>query len=65
MVLLKSNCKPNKLWVDQVKEFYNSPMEKWLDDDDILMHLTDNEGKSVLLRGFQELWRLKVIKNNS
>ena len=55
MVLLKSNCKPNKLWVDQVKEFYNSPMEKWLDDDDILMHLTDNEGKSVLLRGFQEL----------
>ena len=65
MVLLKSNCKPNKLWVDQVREFYNSPMEKWLDDDDILMHLTDNEGKSVLLRGFQELWRLKVIKNNS
>ena len=55
MVLLKSNCKPNKLWVDQVREFYNSPMEKWLDDDDILMHLTDNEGKSVLLRGFQEL----------
>ena len=65
MVLLKSNCKPNKLWVDQVREFYNSPMEKWLDDDDVLMHLTDNEGKSVLLRGFQELWRLKVIKNNS
>ena len=55
MVLLKSNCKPNKLWVDQVREFYNSPMEKWLDDDDVLMHLTDNEGKSVLLRGFQEL----------
>ena len=65
MVLLKSNCKPNKLWVDQVREFYNSPMEKWLDDDDVLMHLTDNEGKSVLLRGFQEHWRLKVIKNNS
>ena len=65
MVLLKSNCKSNKLWVDQVREFYNSPMEKWLDDNDILMYLTDNEGKSVLLRGFQELWRLKVIKNNS
>ena len=54
MVLLKSNCKSNKLWVDQVREFYNSPMEKWLDDNDILMYLTDNEGKSVLLRGFQE-----------
>ena len=41
----ESNCKPNKSWVDQGREFYNSPKQKWLDDNDIFMYLTNNEGK--------------------
>ena len=36
----ESKRKPNKLWVDQRREFYNSPMQKWLDDNDILMSST-------------------------
>ena len=31
-IVNESNCKPNKLQVDQRKEFYNKLMPKWLDD---------------------------------
>ena len=27
-----SNCKPNKLWVDEKIQFCNNIMQKWLDD---------------------------------
>ena len=27
----ESNCKPNKLWVDRGREFYNNLIQKWLD----------------------------------
>ena len=46
--MIKSNRKPNKLWVDQGREFYNNLMRKWLDNNDILMYYTHNEGKSVV-----------------
>ena len=36
------NRKPNKLWVDQRKEFYNKLMQEWLDNNDILMYSTHN-----------------------
>ena len=44
-ILNESKSKPSKLWFDQGKEFYNSFMQKCLDDNDILMYLTHNEGK--------------------
>ena len=44
-IVNESKPKPNKLWVDQEKEFYNNLMQKWLDDNDIVMHSTHNEGK--------------------
>ena len=28
----ESNCKQNKLWVDQGREFYNKLMQEWLDN---------------------------------
>ena len=34
----ESNCKPNKLCIDQGREFYNNFMQKWLDDNDILIY---------------------------
>ena len=37
-IVKKSNCKPNKLWIDQGREFNNSLMQNWLDDNDILMY---------------------------
>ena len=39
--------KPNKLWVDQGREFYNKLMQEWLDSNNILMYSTHNEGTSV------------------
>ena len=30
-IVNKSNHKPNKLWVDQGREFYNKRMQEWLD----------------------------------
>ena len=43
----QSNRKPNKIWVDQGREFYNV-FKKWLSDNDIIMYSTYNEGKSVV-----------------
>ena len=57
-VLKKSNRKPSKIWVDEVGEFYNNSFKKWLKDNDIAMHSTHNEGKSVVAERF-----LRTIKN--
>ena len=54
-IVNKCNCKPNKLWVDQKREFYKKPMQEWLDNNDILMYARHNEGKSII--------RWKVYKN--
>ena len=47
-IVNKSKRKLNKLWVDKARLFYNNPMQKWLDDKNILMYSTNNEGKSVV-----------------
>ena len=38
----ESNCKPNKLWVDRGREFYDKLMQEWLDNNDISMYSTYN-----------------------
>ena len=58
-IVNESNCKPNKLWVDQGREFYNKLMQEWLDNNDILMYSTHNESKSVIAEIF-----IKTIKAN-
>ena len=35
-IINESNCKPNKLWVDEGREFYSKLMQEWLDSNDIL-----------------------------
>ena len=42
-----SKRKPNKLCVDQGREFHNNLFQKQIDDSHTLMHSTHNEGKSV------------------
>ena len=44
-IVNESNRKPNKLWFDQGSEFYNKLMQEWLNNNDILMYSTHNEGK--------------------
>ena len=57
--LKESNRKPNKIWVDNVSEFYNNFFKKWLQDDDIVMYSTQIKGKSVIAERF-----IRMLKNN-
>ena len=51
-ILDKSERKPNKMWVDKGREFYNSSFKKWLKDKDIEMYSIHNEGKLVAAEKF-------------
>ena len=51
-IVNESNCKPKKLWVDQGRELYNKLMPEWVDNNDILMYSTHDEGKSVISERF-------------
>ena len=72
-ILKQSNCrrakdtsaqhvKPNKIWVDKGSEFYNSLFKKWLQDNDIVMYSTNNEGKSVVAERFIRTLKSKIYK---
>ena len=52
MFLNKSDCKPNEIWVDKGSDFFNSSFKKWLQDNDMEMHSTHNEGKLVFIVRF-------------
>ena len=57
-VLKKSDRKPNKTWVDKGNEFYNNSFKKWLQENDVVMYSTPNEGKSVIAERF-----IRTLKN--
>ena len=57
-IVSESNSKPNNLWVVQEIEFCNKLMQKWLDNNNILMYSTHNKGKSVPAERF-----IKTLKN--
>ena len=61
-ILKQSNRKPNKIWVDQGSEFYNASFKKWLQDNDIVMYSTNNEGKSVAAERFIRTLKSKIYK---
>ena len=50
--------KPNKIWADKDSEFYSASFKKWLQDNDIVIYSTHNEGKSVVAERF-----IRTIKN--
>ena len=54
--------KSHKLWVGQRSEFYNKLMQEWLDNNDILMHFTDYEGKSLINERFIKTLKVKIYK---
>ena len=61
-IVNKSNRKPNKLWVDQRRQFYNKLVIKWLDSNDVSMYSTNNEGNSVIAERFIKTLKSKIIK---
>ena len=60
-IVNESNRKPNKLWVDQGREFYNKLMQEWLGNNDILMYSTHNEGKSIIAERFIKTFNFKIL----
>ena len=59
-IVNESNCKPNKLSVDQGREFQNKLMKEWLDNINILMYSTHNEGKSAIIERFVRTLKAKI-----
>ena len=62
-ILKQSNRKSNKTWVDKGFEFYNASFKKWLQDNDIVMYSTNNEGKSVVAERFIRTLKSKIYKH--
>ena len=62
-IIKQSNRNPNKIWVDQGREFYNNVFKKWLSDNDIIMYSTYNEGKSVVAERFIRISKNKLYKH--
>ena len=54
----KSNCKPNKSWVDQGREF--TKMQEWLNNNDLLIYSTHNEDKLVIAETFIKTLKAKI-----
>ena len=61
-ILNKSKRKPNKIWVGKGSEFYDASFKKWLQDNDIIMYSTNNEGKSVVAERFIRTLKSKIYK---
>ena len=62
-IIKQSGRNSNKIWVDQGSEFYNNVFKKWLSDNDIIMHSTYNEGKSVVAERFIRTLKNKLYKH--
>ena len=58
-----SNRKPNKIWADNGKEFYNNKFKNFLKNNDTEMHSTFNEGKSVIAERFIKTLKNKIYKH--
>ena len=62
-IIKQSGRKPNKIWVDQVSEFYNHVFKRWLSRNNIIMYSTYNEGKSVVTERFIRTLKNKLYKH--
>ena len=61
-ILKKSNRKPNKIWVEKSGKFYNNSFKKWLQDNEVAMYSTHNEGESVVAERFIRTLKNKIYK---
>ena len=62
-ILIDSNRKPNKIWVDQGNEFYNNAFKDILKVNNIDMYSTYNEEKSVAAEIFIRTLKNKIFKH--
>ena len=57
-----SKRKPYKIWVDKGSEFYNRSTKSWLQDNDVVLYSTHNEGNSVVAERFIRTLKNKIYK---
>ena len=62
-IIKQSERKPNKIWVDQGREFYNHVFKRWLMRNNIIMYSTYNDGKSVVAERFLITLKNKLYKH--
>ena len=62
-ILNNSKRKPNKIWVDQDSEFYNTHFKKWVKGNNIEMYSTHNERKSVVAERLIRTLKNKIYKH--
>ena len=58
----ESKRKPNKIWVDKASAFYNKSIKSWLQENNIEIYSTHNEGKSVVAERFTRTLKTKIYK---
>ena len=59
-ILKESDRKPNKIWVDKGREFYNNSFKRWLKDNDVEIYSIHNKGKSVVGERFIRTLKTKI-----
>ena len=58
----ESNWKPKKIWMAKESGFYNRFMKSWLQDIDIEVYSTHNEGKYAVPERFFRTLKNKIYK---
>ena len=61
--IISEGRKPNKIWIDQGREFYNNAFKDFLKINNIEMYSTYNEGKSVVAERFIRTLKNKIFKH--
>ena len=61
-IVNESGHKPNKIWVVEGSEFYNGSMKSSLQDNDIEIYSTHNEGTSAVAERFVRTLKNKIYK---
>ena len=59
--IISGQRKPNKIWVDQGREFYNNSFKHFLKINNIEMYSTYNKGKSVVAERFNRTLKNKIL----
>lgn len=67
-IIRKSGRKPNHIWVDKGKEFYNKYFDEWLKKNNIIRYSTFGEHKSAVIERFNRtlkeiMWKKFTAEN--
>ena len=63
--IISEGRKPSKIWFDQGSEFYNNSFKDFLKMNNIEMHSTFSEGKSVVAERFIRALKNKIFKHRT